>query len=1029
MFRIGSLLTCLFLHLCVAWGQTAASRFLAIPTEEKVKDRDLSFCVTFDKKTPVADLALGDARPLTFKENLEFRTFPGFDLQNAFDKRDGEQLRYSAVKNIAPRSGAITMWLMARNYSPKDVQVSDPVKCHKSYFHALLSNKGRWVHLYFYQYYDDNRAMFYWHSSAAPPNGYKLAVASLSNVRQGEWFQLAGVWDEKEIRIYLNGELQSKTLLPPESLLPEDFTPAASESFVEPRGRLWEGSAGSDAGKDTVIDDVKIYSRPLTDIEIRNQYRRLARADVAADPMVNIDVELNGVDDGIGELDRLEAIVDFSPLGKEWQEELAKGKLRASYALTTPSGKVLSDEWVPSAPKNIRVISGVSEPGEYVFTATATSPRGKTETATRKMVRPDTSWYRNQIGLADTVPSPWTPMRMGKNNIVSVWNREYYFGNNPLPQKVVCGGESLLARPPELVIMTPSGKAEVAWTVQSKTVKNSFVEFQGAGKAAEFTIAWKTKVEFDGFIRVDFTIHGAPLVDAMRLEWTVKRKYCDYVLDPLLAQAGHGTYAAAFPATSERGTVLWLTSKSKGFCWAPENDANWVYDPKNEKPIRAIVTEDGGACSVSMVTRPVRMSDGASYHAMFIATPSRPLPKRCRTYRLGGYGRFSNCDVAMIQHVGEGTESIFTLKPGPKFDEVMDFYLNPVGTTMGSMTNLAIYGSATGLNDYCAEGRYFRKYWEIPGGPVVPFPVHPGAHPGPNEQQCLTFACDPRTAYSDYILWNLKQLFERPKQRYVAVYYDLCNNYLSANPLNGARFKDSFGREVNSLVIMGLRRHLLRTMRYCHETGRDTIYHAHSYYNPMIHAFGDYWYPGEQYCDLIQRQGSPYVYSDSISDNEYRCELNMHVKGSGILFLGNLQRANANYGTTEQTIAMCTKLLLNDVPMAIAFEDGNVINTIWGVFQKYHLDDAEWVPYYEPANRVRSSNRNIVASYYRCPDGRILLVVGNISPEKQTAMINLAAFTKKLTAVREEFYGNDLPVSENRISLTIPARHFRLIGF
>ncbi len=66
------------------------------------------------------------------------------------------------------------------------------------------------------------------------------------------------------------------------------------------------------------------------------------------------------------------------------------------------------------------------------------------------------------------------------------------------------------------------------------------------------------------------------------------------------------------------------------------------------------------------------------------------------------------------------------------------------------------------------------------------------------------------------------------------------------------------GRPIQRMILMGLRRHLRRTMQYCHERGRVRFFHAHSYYNPVCHGFADYWYPGEQYASMLLRKKSPY---------------------------------------------------------------------------------------------------------------------------------------------------------------------------
>ena len=295
--------------------------------------------------------------------------------------------------------------------------------------------------------------------------------------------------------------------------------------------------------------------------------------------------------------------------------------------------------------------------------------------------------------------------------------------------------------------------------------------------------------------------------------------------------------------------------------------------------------------------------------------------------------------------------------------------------------------------------------------------------------RCLTTNCAPHTRYSDYILSGLQQLYENKySEDVVGIYYDLSNNYICSNPLNGTEFTDAFGRKISKLIVMGLRRHMLRTLRLSREYGKVTMWHAHSMYNPVMHAFGDFWYPGEQYCAAIQQAGTPYYYSDNIPEDVFRSELNMFNKGSAIRFLGELSRANKDYGTREQTMAMCTKLLLNDIPVTIAFEDGAVINQIWKVFKAYDLDSAEVVHFYNADNQVDSDNPQIKVTYYRCSGNRLLMVVGNISSSDQQADIDISHLFGNGDVVRDEFNEKPLAVESGRIQVTVPARQFMLVG-
>ncbi|MBI3919906.1 MAG: hypothetical protein HY318_00710, partial [Armatimonadetes bacterium] len=630
---------------------------------------DLTFSLTFDKKTTVADYAKGNPASTTLNDSLEFRTILGVNGRNAFNIKEGESLKYDVTNNLDHRQGALTIWLMANNYDPDDVRSPDGKLCHKSFVNVLFKDGNDWVSFFLYEYLDTPTFYFYWHSSWCRPNMYKTAGAPATKYRRKQWFLLAITWTLETIRLYLDGELRSEVRLPEEAKLARDLKPSPAESFLGIRDRLWPDAA-VDVGKETVVDDIHIYSRPLSALEIKRQYQQSApESGGSRKDLPNIDILLSGVDDGRGPLNRLRVDFDYHPLAEVWQKAIAGGKVKAKGVVKTPSGNSIVQDWRPSALQESRIVSGVDEEGEYVYSLTLTDPDGKTEKAEKKIVRPNTDWFDNSLGLDDEVPSPWTPMTVSDRNVVKVWGRTYQFGNHPLPRRILHTGDSILTQPPELEVETETGPAKIRYEITKREIHKSYVDFTGKGTARDFTLSWKTRVEFDGFVRWDFTVHGEPIVRSMKLTWTVNRKFAEYVLDPLLLQTGNGTAKMPFSTDGQRSTVLWLTSDKKGLCWAPEHDGNWVYDRANGKPIQAEVSDRGGRCTVVMIQKPVMIPEGASYHAMFIATPSRPLPRVCRTYRFGGFGRTSNSDVSLEHQGGAGTDGVFTLRPAADFGE------------------------------------------------------------------------------------------------------------------------------------------------------------------------------------------------------------------------------------------------------------------------------------------------------------------------------------------------------------------------
>src|ERR1035437_4688881 len=204
---------------------------------------------------------------------------------------------------------------------------------------------------------------------------------------------------------------------------------------------------------ETVVDDVKVFSRALTAIEIQQQYQPDAS-------LPSIDVQLNGVDDAVSPLDKLQVDLDYHPLPAAWQTAIQNGLVSAQAVLAGPGGITLTDAWQPADLNETRIMSGGAGGGDYVYTLTLTDPSGQMETVAQTITRPNTDWFGNSLGTEDEVPTPWTPMTVDDSNTVNIWGRTYYFGNHPFPYKIVHSGDSMLTAPPALVVETGAGPVD-----------------------------------------------------------------------------------------------------------------------------------------------------------------------------------------------------------------------------------------------------------------------------------------------------------------------------------------------------------------------------------------------------------------------------------------------------------------------------------------------------------------------------------------------------------------------------------------
>ena len=94
--------------------------------------------------------------------------------------------------------------------------------------------------------------------------GYALTGTSRNSAPVGSWYHVVGVYDDEEVRIYLNGELRSRRTFDLEtgSTTPDKNLVIGAKSYDSTIKAFFGGK----------IDEVRIYDGALSDAEIRSLY-------------------------------------------------------------------------------------------------------------------------------------------------------------------------------------------------------------------------------------------------------------------------------------------------------------------------------------------------------------------------------------------------------------------------------------------------------------------------------------------------------------------------------------------------------------------------------------------------------------------------------------------------------------------------------------------------------------------------------------------------------------------------------------
>ena len=992
----------------------AAVAYREVPTADKLNDNDLTFAVTFDTRGVNADFAKGKSVSTTMKDvSLGLRGCVGFDTQQGFKPEPGEDLKFAALGNASPHEGSMTMWVNALSYAPGDETTDGQKRGNVALLHMLFRQDSRHIEYQLYEYGDT--VYFDWRSSE-PPQGWGQVgrvQVSRKGIEKNQWHQIAVTWTDKRLAIYLNGELGREAMLPAKADKTRGLIPDAKDSFIGVKSRFYEDKHTWDVA----VDDLSIFSRACSPLEIWNQYARLLR-DRSAAIIQAYDVRLNGVNTGpTDKLDRLEAELDFSALPEADLSLLAQGHLAMDYRLTRGDETIASGQWTFSRNTECRLIAGVDQPGTYHLETSL----GKNGQVNASIVRPDLSFAGNGIGAEDVVPDIWQDFAL-KDRSVTLWNRVIQFGDGPLPTEVRAYGRSLLETSPQLIVETPRGIADISYQPGPTHRRNGAVTFTGVGKAPDFTLDYATTVEFDGMIKCDFTIKGRPEIRSMRLEWQVKPDLCQYLLTPLLQEGQGPEFEFQYPVgVWGKFSQLWLVSEGKGgFAYSMPHDANWVYDPA--KPV-FFVNKASGQCSVTMIAKAVKMPESTSYQALFIATPTRPLPVRNRVIRFGDSSRSDTPRMGMT--AGAGLTGVFTFEP-----HETDFAYRMKNRVPNTVS---VYGGANSLTEASDVAMYFRKYWDIPGDSIYKMSYLAPLGDGKYETKYhLTVPACNAGLINDYYLHNIKKLLEHPYgDRIWQIYYDLCGDNLCGNDKHGCAFKDNFGRTIKTFALLSKRKLVERTVRFCHARKRTVILHAQRSYMPFLHGLADYFYPGEQHNTLLKR--NPFGYTDELSDALYRSEYNRNVLGTGVIFLPALGQASSDNfkpAAFPYTEAMLAMLLSHDVETCQSYAAGAPVQKVWDALEKYGVQSPETrVHLYYNQQEITSSQADVRVTWYECPGHHRVLILANKDIRPRNATIDVGKIAPGDFAAREEYIGVDIKVVAGKFDIRVPSRSFRIVAF
>ena len=970
--------------------------------KEKTAHSALSFMVSFDNFGTKAEKAAGNPVSSLPQLNMGLRGVVGFDNQQGFEAIGDEELFYNAEKNISPEAGTFTLWVNADNYQPADPLTNGKNRRNIALFEAVFKQGKEELLFRLYEFKENVYFDLWWNAKSSPT---QPLIASRKKIWQKQWHQIAVTWTTQRYEIYLNGEqIHSMPFGTDIGDRMKGKWDLSKSHFGIPL-KVW----GERRNYRVLFDDLKIYNRALSKTEIMRMYAEVDTSNGKKDINL-VEMTLHGVD---RTTDSVDLEIDMFSLPDLYAAKLKNNGLTLQYTLTGPQGIKKTQKIKVTKNKETVRLKGLDKPGKYNVVVSIIDGKKLVHAGKASIVRPDLSFMGNKIGITDQVPDPFTPLTM-KNRTIKIWNREYVFGNGPFPVNVQIKGEEVLKQPPRLLIELTKGQPEI---LQFKAITAKYNQREAVltgkasfGPAGKYSIQYKTTVAYDGMIRTDWTISGKPVIHNMRLEYQQNTAFTEYLMTPQYQKKAPMTFPYS-KSTWNIPHIIWLATENKGgLAYATEHDANWIY---NDKENIYFADRNTGKVAVTMISKTVRMPENTPYHALFTVTPTRPRYHKSHLLRLGQ--PLANWNIKRKSLTSE------SLYPGLAYNFDENWYKDKFDDVEPDNGHL-VYGMADSISTLDKVGCYFARDYAIPGAFAYTFnePEYDPVTQTIKKTKSNSLPGCSATSAPDYLLYNQYKLLNgKYGHKFWGIYYDLSENNPCSNPQHGCGFKDKFNREIVTRPLLNKRKLFERTLVIVREKQKILFLHAQKEFNPFMHSFGDYWYPGEENNGLTQNNLN--CYCDDIKDANWKSEYNTHLLGVNVVFLGASAAWRQN--VAEQLIGQC---LLHNIEFCTAWMPGAVLNKVWSLCERYETDKALFSRY-DKQKEVISSDPDLKISYYK-RGNKTLFILMNRRPYEVNADVNFSKLGIINANAKDVYREKDYKIMNGKLTLDVAPRTFIMLA-
>ncbi len=896
-------------------------------------------------------------------------------------------LSYPLSDNMNPAQGAVEFWLQPIDWVGNNTT--------DSHFWVGAAGEDR---LYIYKF--ARWRHFTVHVNTDDADQYlSIKDVPIAKWEPGQWHHAVVTWDSANVRLYLDGELES-----------EHSTPSPIDDLGDAIYVGKDLATPQFAAGETAIDELRIYPRPLFPEEVRRAYQRADNPEITQQPYSDLKIYYTGFPS--------EKRAQMSFVATETVPEGGS----ATLTIRDPeSGMTAVERDLPANEagtlENVQIDTSEFTPANWDVTVRITDAEDEVLLEkTKKLWIRDRFWKRDPAGIATEVPPPWEPVDVG-GLTVKTWNRIYRLGRGMI-QSITTEGEQILARPAGFYA-TPGGtelRHTKDWTLVEETPLQAVFESELA--LGEARIPQRLTIEFDGFMRLDATVPAGASMDALRFEMPIREQFGEYRHTSFRKEKFYDSGAfepGRWPASNVYN--FWMGTEDFGIDVMLEGCLGWP--TQGDDTQLAAEKADGAAVFAADIVRkrttlqtPLNLSFGIQ------ATPVRPMEEGWRSdWRVAPRVGLNpdpqdaeefGAKYAVVWWSDEPTTPRWFGFPEPSDPEafkqmVDDFHARGI--------KVLVYESLTSASPNTPEAiEYSGEWFRTP---------NPTALRGPDEEappERWRRVDQRHPDWIDFIVGHQARVMEQ--YGVDGWYFDCARPF----PMREGDYPSFAYREACKRAYVAVKNH---------DPDGEIITHMSAHYITPALSFSDAMLPGEQFRWPLPKWEVKNDYTEVLSLDYARTELTGKNLGCVPVFLpefGGRSGGERNERNSWHLLAMTRLHDMNVWPIWTAREP---FRQMWEAQDRFGIgaEDVEFIGYWD-AQVAETDSDEVLASAYARPTSALLVVSNFLGHEDRTVAVRpdlgIIGLEGEVTA-EDLLTGEQIAIDAGTMTLDLPEGRARYV--